>query len=297
MISIRQKIQEFPLVTGIIITLIYIIITIFGEIVTIILSKSILNNNVVLTQLIRFLILLLLNCIIWFIFVPKILFLPSVDTNLGTYLSSINLSHESFKNLRRNIFYAISSTIIFCMGLLTASTLTGEYIFDINRIIGLPKEGDLKSFVFLFNLIPGIFEEIVFRGVILILLLRKYSKNVSITISALIFGISHVINFLIFGNFWSSMTQIITGIMIGCFFAYLVLRTSSLVPSIIIHYLYNSLAILFTVLDESDPLTSFCLKILFASLIPIVFNLILLRFFSPMKQEKSNIFQDTSSAS
>lgn len=285
MFSVRQKIREFPIVTGIIITLIYIFVTIFGEIVSVVLSQSILNNNAVLTQLIRLLILLLLNCFMWFLFVPKIIFLPSVDTNLSIYLSSINLSQESFKNLRRNTLYAISSTIIFCLGLLTASTLTGEYIFEISRIIGLPIEGDLKSFVFVFNLIPGIFEEIVFRGVILMLLLRKYSKNVSITISAFVFGTSHIINFLVFGYFWSSMTQIVSGIMIGCFFAYLVLRTSSLVPSIIIHYLYNSLAILFTVVDESAPQTAFYLKILFACLLPIGINLVLLRFFSPTTQE------------
>ena len=144
----------------------------------------------------------------------------------------------------------------------------------------------------MFNLIPGIFEEIVFRGVILMLLLRKYSKNASITISALVFGIAHLINFLIFGNFWSSLTQIVTGIIIGCFFAYLVIRTSSLVPVIIIYYLYNSLTILSVVLYESYPQTTFYLKILFGCLIPITIKLVLLRAFPLTKQKNSFIFQD-----
>jgi membrane protease YdiL (CAAX protease family) len=107
----------------------------------------------------------------------------------------------------------------------------------------------------------------------------------SIIVSAFIFGIGHVINFLIFGNYWSSMTQIVTGIMIGVFFAYIVLRTSSLVPSIIIHYLYNSFVPLFIVYDKSDPQASFYLQILFGCLIPIVINLILSRFLPSRKQE------------
>ena len=283
--NVRQRMPEFPVVTGIIVTLIYIFVIVFGEITSIILSKSILDNNAVLTQLARILILLLLNCLMWFLFVPKILLLPSAEPNLSAYLSSINLGNDAFKDFRQYIFYAISSTTIFFVGVLTASALTGEYIFEISRIIGLPEDNDLKSFGFLFYLIPSIFEEIAFRGVILLLLLRKYSNNISIIISAFIFGIGHLINYLIFGNFWSSMTQIVTGIMIGVFFAYLVLRTSSLVPGIIIHYLYNSFVILFRVFNESDPQTSFYLQILFGCLLPIVINLILSRFLPLKKQE------------
>ena len=75
--NVRQRMPEFPVVTGIIVTLIYIFVIVFGEIASIILSKSILDNNAVLTQLARFLILLILNCLMWFLFVPKILLLPS----------------------------------------------------------------------------------------------------------------------------------------------------------------------------------------------------------------------------
>ncbi|MFX1538358.1 MAG: lysostaphin resistance A-like protein, partial [Promethearchaeota archaeon] len=270
---------------GLFIAMLYIIFTIIGEVLSVIISNYLLESDILLFHVARFIILLIVNSFVWLWLIPMFFQLTEGKITMSKYLEIIKLDKKSFSPIGRNIFFALFCVVIFCLGLFLASFLTGEYVFELERIFGLPKDmGDQKVFTFIFNLIPGIFEEIAFRGVILVLLLRKYSERTSIGLSGLIFGLGHFINFLIFGDFWSSIAQIISGILIGWFFAYLTLKSGSLLPSIIIHYLYNALSIVFIVFGESDPITYFLLKIIFASIIPILINVYSSRYFVDKKK-------------
>jgi membrane protease YdiL (CAAX protease family) len=71
-------------------------------------------------------------------------------------------------------------------------------------------------------------EELIFRGIILDGLLRKYTALKSILISSLIFGLVHL-------NPW----QFIAGLIIGIFAGWVYYRTRSLSASIIIHMAAN----------------------------------------------------------
>lgn len=73
-----------------------------------------------------------------------------------------------------------------------------------------------------------ILEELIFRGIILDGLLKKYSPIKSILISSLLFGLVHL-------NPW----QFITGLIIGIFSGWVYYRTRSLSISIIIHAAAN----------------------------------------------------------
>ena len=89
---------------------------------------------------------------------------------------------------------------------------------------------------FVLNLIyvavlPAFFEEIAFRGVIM-QPLRKYGDWFAIGISAVIFGLIH-------GN----MTQMPFAICAGIALGYVFIVTGSIWPSVIIHFLNNSLAL------------------------------------------------------
>lgn len=80
-------------------------------------------------------------------------------------------------------------------------------------------------FAFILMVIAApIFEELIFRGIILDGLLRKYSPIKSILISSLLFGLVHL-------NPW----QFVTGFIIGIFSGWVYYRTKSLSLSIIIH--------------------------------------------------------------
>jgi membrane protease YdiL (CAAX protease family) len=85
--------------------------------------------------------------------------------------------------------------------------------------------------------LPAIFEEILCRGLVLRALLKRYSSVVSIVVSALMFGVIHL-------NPWQFVTAFLLGILLG----WIVLKTGSIVLTVIAHFLNNFifLAISFT---------------------------------------------------
>ncbi|MFW9910646.1 MAG: lysostaphin resistance A-like protein [Candidatus Thorarchaeota archaeon] len=293
MATIRNRLLERPIITGILVIVVYLAFYILGEVLSLIIANTILVENPFLAQVARFAILLLLNGFVWFWLVPHAMLLPAGRISFEKYVNTIHLDRTSGKPYAKNILYALVCVLIFCLGLLIASFLTGEYIFDINRILGFPdNQGNLGSFAFVFNLIPGLFEEVAYRGVILVLLLRKYSEKASVVISGIMFGVSHIINILAGGVSWNTLTQVLTGILIGVLFAYIVLKSGTLLITVVIHYLYNSLSILFVVFDESDPMVYFFLKMIFASIIPILISGYLARYFVSSKISTQRIESD-----
>jgi uncharacterized protein len=85
-------------------------------------------------------------------------------------------------------------------------------------------------FAFLvFVLIAPLLEELIFRGVILDGLLRRYSPLTSILVSSVIFGLAHL-------NPW----QFVTGFVLGCFMGWVYLRSGSLAGCVLIHMSANS---------------------------------------------------------
>ncbi len=97
-------------------------------------------------------------------------------------------------------------------------------------------------FAFLLVVIAApILEELIFRGIILDGLLKKYSPIKSILISSLLFGLVHL-------NPW----QFITGLIIGVFSGWVYYRTRSLSFSIIIHATANLSGFLTRFIIDTD---------------------------------------------
>ena len=97
-------------------------------------------------------------------------------------------------------------------------------------------------FAFLLLVIAApILEELLFRGIILDGLLKKYSPFVSILISSILFGVAHL-------NPW----QFVNGLIIGIFSGWVYYRTRSLLPSIIIHASANLSGFLFRYIVDID---------------------------------------------
>ena len=89
-----------------------------------------------------------------------------------------------------------------------------------------------------------ILEELIFRGIILDGLLRKYSPVKSILISSLLFGIIHL-------NPW----QFVGAMIIGIFMGWVYYKTGKLILTIIIHFTNNLAA--FLSMNDADPQTEF----------------------------------------
>lgn len=73
-----------------------------------------------------------------------------------------------------------------------------------------------------------IFEELIFRGIILDGFLKRYSPLKAILISSILFGLIHL-------NPWQFVGAMICGILLG----WLYYETKSLVPTILIHFINN----------------------------------------------------------
>lgn len=82
-------------------------------------------------------------------------------------------------------------------------------------------------FLISLSIVPAITEEFVFRGVILGSL-RKFGDNFAVFSTALIFGLMH-------GN----IEQFIFAFFLGLYLGFTVIKTNSILPAMIIHFLNN----------------------------------------------------------
>lgn len=87
-------------------------------------------------------------------------------------------------------------------------------------------------YFFLMVIITPIIEEILYRGIILNLLLKKYSVIISLILSSLIFAFIHL-NFIGIGYLF----------LYGLLFGFAYYKTKSLFTSILLHFLINLMAV------------------------------------------------------
>ncbi|MCK5782577.1 MAG: CPBP family intramembrane metalloprotease [Flavobacteriales bacterium] len=91
-------------------------------------------------------------------------------------------------------------------------------------------------------ILAPILEEILVRGLVLRGYLKNYSPKKAIILSAVFFGLIHL-------NPWQFIAGFISGLLLG----YIYYKTRSLAPSILIHFINNSLTIVFAIYyPESD---------------------------------------------
>lgn len=112
----------------------------------------------------------------------------------------------------------------------------------------------VRSIIFI-PLATVIFEELVFRGLLLALLRRQYSLKISVVISSLCFGLWHVFSSLGVSNalfsandtahtMLSMLTVVIVTSIAGMVFCYLRLRSGSVIASMLAHWSINAFALI-----------------------------------------------------
>lgn len=135
----------------------------------------------------------------------------------------------------------ISPLCYFIICIIVASGL-GAFKLDLDIIFRNPDViTGVGWFIFLYALIPGIWEEITFRGVILNLVKSKYSANFAILVSSILFGFFHVIAFIIVNEpldmviFYFMMST-----LFGLTWGYMVVKCESILPGILAHYIIDA---------------------------------------------------------
>lgn len=177
-----------------------------------------------------------------FIFVPFVLRLPKGKRTFRQYLDDIGLTRvQPFVRL---VLLATSCYIILALSQAAASfvyrfseglPITWSFIrqvFDLSGDLPPGSPSLLISF-------PSMFEEAVFRGIVLTVFLNRYSERKAIIFSALGFGLIHLLNLASGREPVWVLGQVVWAFTLGLFYGYVFGRTRSLLPSMIVHYLGN----------------------------------------------------------
>lgn len=109
--------------------------------------------------------------------------------------------------------------------------------------IALPLDnvGHLILAIILMAVLPAIFEEFIFRGIILNGLKTKFGENYAILISALMFAFAH-----------GSIEQFLYQFALGIIIAWMVVRTGSLLSGILIHFLNNAIVLILNYVSQNS---------------------------------------------
>lgn len=92
----------------------------------------------------------------------------------------------------------------------------------------------------LFTSFGAVFEEIVWRGIFLSLFLGFYSKRKAVIMAALGFSIFHLINLTSDRPTIWVMGQLVWAFILGLWYGYSVIKTDSLIPAMMVHWLGNA---------------------------------------------------------
>ncbi|MBR7122632.1 MAG: CPBP family intramembrane metalloprotease [Oscillospiraceae bacterium] len=111
----------------------------------------------------------------------------------------------------------------------------------------------------------GFIEEIIFRG-FLFKMMEKQNVKSAIHVSAITFGIGHIVNLLNGADLLPTLMQICYAIAIGYLFVIVFYKSKSLIPCIITHCVINSLSIF----NVNNALSLYVAPV-FLTIVPLVY--------------------------
>jgi membrane protease YdiL (CAAX protease family) len=225
------------------------------------------------------------NLLLLFVIIPLLFKLPCGNGRLEHYLDDIGL-------LKLKPFLKLMLIGLTCYLIFLISQASGTIIFRVSQgnpvnvefireMFSFSSEFPPKSNGWLVSL-PSILEEFVFRGIILVVFLNKYSSIKAVIYSAISFGLIHLLNLASDKEMIWVLGQVIYNSIAGLFYGYLFLRTKSLLPVILIHYLNNLFIGTVTIYIQSNAsveIQSFYGIVFFFGLIPTTLSIIWIRYF------------------
>jgi membrane protease YdiL (CAAX protease family) len=230
-----------------------------------------------INQLIQILLTFALLSLLVFLIVPFIYKLPQDYASFSGYLRGIRLPLS--RPYARILLFTLISYVTFVLCQLAGSFLYGQYTFDVTRI--LPPNS-----YYLLNINPALFEEIMFRGIIFTILLAVISKRRSLILSAVLFGLVHFTNLLHGVNpdtLLYTSAQVLWACGMGFFWGYLVQKTDSIIPGIILHYLSNALDPLWLFVPTLLLAVDLLYKLVFAKFLPLLLSILLIELLTNPK--------------
>jgi len=166
---------------------------------------------------------------------PYVLGLPNGRKSLRDYCQDIRLL--PLKPLGRNVLLGLLMAALTLSSILLAALLTGHFVLDWSTVPALR---------WVKGLTRGIWEEVFFRGIILVLFMRIYPRRKAVFFATFLFAIVHLdpMNLSV-----ETIIDVISIFFMGLLFTYLVLKTGSLLPAIVFHYVHD----IFLLLVQNTP--------------------------------------------
>jgi membrane protease YdiL (CAAX protease family) len=169
------------------------------------------------------------------IFMPYVLGLPNGRKSLRDFCYDIRLL--PMKPVVRNVLLGLLLAVLTLGSIFIASLITGHFELDWSTVPALR---------WVKGLTRGIWEEVFFRGIILVLFLRILSKRRAVIAATFLFTIVHLnpskLDLL-------HIVDLISIFFIGLLYAYVVLKSGSLLPAIVFHYIHD----IFIYLVQNTP--------------------------------------------
>ncbi len=177
-----------------------------------------------------------------YVIAPFFLRIPKGRRTFVEYLDDIGMTRT--RPFFRLLLLTLSCDLILilCQGtgsivfrLTEGNPVTPEFVAGVfNLSLALPPQSSL-----LFAQFFSMFEEVAFRGVLLTMLLGKYSPRRAILYSAMAFGAAHLPAVFAGKDVVLTLGQVVWAFLFGLFYGYLYYRSGSLLPPMIIHWLSN----------------------------------------------------------
>lgn len=185
---------------------------------------------------------LLAHVLATFVVAPFVLGFPGKEHTYGAYLSEIRLTRV--QPLAGLVLLGLS-----CYLILALSQAAGVLVYRLTQ--GLPVDWPFVRGAFVLanelpprstswlQSLPSILEEVAWRGVVLAVFLRFHDQSKAIIFTALAFGLMHILT-LLDGRppAWTA-GQVAWAAIIGVFYGYVTIKTDSLLPAMLVHYLGN----------------------------------------------------------
>jgi len=288
MISFRERMRKIPFIGISILLLLYAIFLFLPDLIELPIIFILLELPYITLLFIDFLITFGIIGTLWLFLVPFKLHLPDGKKSFLEYIKIIHLS--TVRPIGRNLFIGIICSIIAFLCFLGTGLILGRYEFNPLILFGNPNEntGAIGWFIFFMMLIPGIWEEVSFRGVMLPLLSKRYSQRSAIILNGVIFGLFHLLNLimmiLIGAPIILTFIQVIYASCLGFLFAYIYVKTESLLPSIIIHYLIDSVGNLFLNFHFDNIISVILFLVIGIGVLPLVFNFFIVKYIVQRKK-------------
>jgi membrane protease YdiL (CAAX protease family) len=163
---------------------------------------------------------------VWALYVtPKLLGLPYGRRPLREYCRDIRLLPVA--PLGRNVLLGLALAALTLSGILVATLLTRHFVLDWSTVPGLR---------WVKGLTRGIWEEVFFRGIALAILMRLYSRRRAVLWVSFVFAAAHL---KVPGAGLGDLVDVVSIFFMGLLFAYVVLKTGSLLPAVVFHYVHD----------------------------------------------------------